>query len=140
MRQREGDQFDRPDWDSYFFGIAKAVAARADCRRARFGAVIVDVGHRVVATGYNGSPPGGQSCLSGECLRGLKSKAELPPGTPDYSDCIALHAETNAIANADAWRCAGSTIYIASLGDTAYPPCDMCAKLIRAAGIVRTVW
>jgi len=130
----------RPDWDVYFTGIAQAVAARADCRRTRFGAVIVDTRHRVVATGYNGSPPGGKSCLAGECPRALKSADEVPHGSPDYSDCIALHAETNAIANADAERCDGATIYIVNADGPAYPPCDMCAKLCAAAGIARVVW
>jgi len=125
----------RPDWDSYFLGVAKAVAARADCRRAQLGAVIVDDHRRIVSTGYNGSPPGGKSCLEGECPRGLLSQEELASLTPDYSNCIALHAETNAIAYADGLRTRGGTIYI-----SCNAPCDMCSKLIAAAGIRKVVW
>lgn len=125
----------RMSWDEYFLVIAEAVAYRADCRRARHGAVIVKR-NRIVATGYNGSPPGGPSCLAGECPRGLLNDKELRHNAPDYSDCIALHAEQNAIAYANRSDTEGATIYIA--GGKA--PCDGCAKLIAAAGIERVVW
>jgi len=133
----------RPGWDVYFLGIAEAVAARADCRRARFGSVIVDVHHRIVATGYNGAPPGEGSCLAGECPRGLRTYEETPgfhQGNHDYSDCIALHSEANAVANADPSRCRGATIYLARIDGDSLPLCDMCGKLIRAAGITRVVY
>ena len=123
---------ERPGWDEYFLGIADAVAARADCRRAQHGAVIVK-DRRIVSTGYNGSVPGGASCLAGECPRGLLSKQEKPSNHADYSDCIALHAEQNAIAFASRIDTKDATIYITGA------PCDMCAKLIAAAGITRTV-
>jgi len=121
----------RPDWDQYFLGIARAVAARADCRRVQIGCVIVGTDKRIVATGYNGSPPGGLSCLAGECPRAL---SDTPTLTPDYANCIALHAEQNAIAYADRTRTAGGTMYL-----SASKPCDMCSKLIAAAGIERVV-
>lgn len=120
----------RPGWDDYFLLLADTVSLRADCQRARHGAVIVDHDRRVVSTGYNGSPPGGGSCLAGECPR---ATSDVPRNHPDYSNCIALHAEQNAIAFADRSRTAGGTIYITG------HPCDMCAKLIAAAGIERTV-
>jgi dCMP deaminase len=47
----------RPDWDDYFLGIARAVAARGECVRSRVGAVLVR-DNRIVATGYNGVPAG----------------------------------------------------------------------------------
>lgn len=132
----------RPRWDDYFLGIARAVAARADCTRAKFGAVIVDTHNRIVATGYNGSPPGEGSCLAGECPRGTKTHEELPSssaGNHDFSDCISLHAETNAVANAEASRCRGATLYLARIDGPSFLPCDMCSKLVRAAGIGRVV-
>lgn len=126
----------RPDWNEYFLGICQAVLARADCVRAQHGAVITKH-NRIVSTGYNGGPSGGPSCLKGECPRGQLSYEQLggfEKGNHDYSNCISLHAETNAIAYANRHDTQGGTIYI----DAA--PCDMCLKLIRAAGIVRVVY
>lgn len=122
----------RPDWDSYFLGIVRAVSERADCRRQHHGAVIVQ-NNRIVSTGYNGSPPGGPSCLAGECPRGASGEPSGSFGHNDYSNCIALHAEQNAIAYASRSDTVGATIYITG------PPCDSCQKLIAAAGITRTV-
>jgi dCMP deaminase len=125
----------RPDWDTYFLNIAEAVATRADCRRAQHGAVIVK-NNRIISTGYNGSPPGGKSCLAGECPRGLLSQEQLAHLSADYTNCIALHAETNAVAFASGADTAGATIYIAG----GHAPCDMCSKLLSAAGITRVVY
>jgi dCMP deaminase len=126
---------DRPSWNEYFLSIAAVVATRADCRRAQCGAVIVK-DHRIVSTGYNGSPSGGPSCLAGECPRGLKTLRELPgfaQGNHDYSDCVSLHAEQNAIAYASRFDTHGATLYSTT------PPCDMCSKLIKAAGITEVI-
>ncbi len=123
----------RPDWDVYFLGIAKAVAARADCRRAKHGAVVVN-DRRIVATGYNGAHSGGPSCLQGECPRGLKSTDKLPHGFGLYEDCIAQHAELNALLYAGVAGAEGGTLYVTG------EPCNLCRKVIRAAGIARVVW
>jgi dCMP deaminase len=130
------EKYSRPTWHEYFLNLTDAVALRADCRRGKYGAVLVN-DRRVISTGYNGSIPGGSSCLNGECPRGLKTHAELPGfewGNNDYSDCISLHAEANCIAYADGDKCRGATIYINS------KPCDMCEKLIRAAGIKEIIY
>lgn len=58
---------ERPDWDTYFLGVAQSISARADCRRRTVGAVIVSQDHRVLSTGYNGAPPGRPGCLAGAC-------------------------------------------------------------------------
>lgn len=130
----KGPDDPRPSWDEYFLGIAQAVAARADCTRAKHGAVIVKH-NRIVATGYNGAPAGQPGCLTyGACPRGQKSYEELPTRAGDYSDCIAVHAEANALLYADRDRCEGATIYITGA------PCAGCKKLILGAGIVRTVY
>jgi dCMP deaminase len=124
----------RPDWDTYFAAIAVAVSERADCRRARHGCVIVDDQHRIISTGYNGSPVGDdRSCLRGDCPRGLMTTEQIRHNTADYSNCIALHAEANAVAYGDGTRMRGGTAYITG------PPCDMCGKLLAAAGISRVV-
>lgn len=120
---------DRPDWDDYFRGIAKAVAARGDCSRRQVGAIIVGGDHRIVSTGYNGVSPGISGCLSNPCPR---VAASVP--CPGYSDCRSVHAEANAIIYADHAKCVGSTIY------SSEQPCEGCMKLIRAARIKRVVF
>ncbi|WP_443057841.1 deoxycytidylate deaminase [Streptomyces sp. KLMMK] len=120
----------RPDWDTYFLGIATAVAARGDCCRCRVGAVVVGPDRRIVSTGYNGSYPGGPSCSAGECPRCL---SEIPSGT-SYEDCVETHAEANALLYADWSSCQGSTIYITRSA------CKDCSKLIKSAGVHRIVY
>lgn len=122
----------RPDWDEYFLEICKTIALRADCRRAQHGCVIVN-SNRIVATGYNGGPSGGPSCLAGECPRGLLSNDECR-SLSSYENCIALHAEQNAIAYSSRRNTVGATLYVTG------PQCDMCRKLAMAAGIKRVVW
>ena len=124
----------RPDWDDYFNNIAKAVSLRADCRRAQHGAVIVQ-SKRIVATGYNGSPAGSPlSCLKGDCPRGLMSYEQLASLTGGYDECLAVHAEANAIVHSNRSDCIDATIYVTG------KPCPGCEKLIRASGIRRVVW
>ena len=121
----------RPEWHDYFMQIAIAVSARADCRRAQFGAVIVK-DHRIISTGYNGAPAGYPGCLTGNCPRGLLSYDEIPHGSSydtGKGACISLHAEQNAIIYGDYDKMKGSELYVNG------EPCDGCMKMIRGAGI-----
>lgn len=122
----------RPDWDTYFLSLCDAVATRADCSRRRVGAVLVSRAHRVLATGYNGTWPGGPSCLAGQCPR-ANSNAKRGEGYAE-SNCIATHAESNCIMFAGFEKCAGATIYVNA------KPCVLCEPLIRSAGITRIVY
>ena len=126
----------RPGWDEYFLGIATAVAARADCRRRRVGAVLVS-NNRIVATGYNGAPSGGPSCLAGECPRGLMDPDVVAPGSSydtGAGACVALHAEQNCLLYADRSRAESATIYVT------HEPCDGCRRMIAGSGVNRAVW
>jgi dCMP deaminase len=122
----------RPDFDSYFLGIAEAVSLRGDCRRRQVGAVLVDKENRIISTGYNGTEPGGPSCLKGQCPRGLLSHAEMQPDAP-YTNCIASHAEANCLLYAGRDKAKGCTLYVTD------EPCHECRRLIRAAGVERVV-
>lgn len=122
-------QLDRLGWDEYFLNIAKAVSERADCSRRRVGAVIVKR-NRIIATGYNGAPAGQRGCLEGFCPR---ATSNVDPYT-SYDNCIAIHAEANAIIYADRDKCEDATIYVTS------EPCRDCCKLIAGAGITRVVY
>lgn len=127
-------EVDRPGWDRYFLSIARAVSARAECLRAKHGCVIVDVDHRIVSTGYNGSPAGEDaSCLKGDCPRAASGVPSLSP-YEGAGRCISLHAEQNAVAYGDWNRMRGGTAYITGA------PCESCTKLLQAAGVERIVW
>lgn len=126
------DQHGRPDWDEYFLNLAAAVALRADCRRRQVGAVLVR-NNRMVFPGYNGTAPGAPGCLSGACPRGLLSTDEQPPNV-GYANCIATHAERNAIIFCPVEYRAGSIMYIT------HPPCGDCQTLMRAVGIPNAIY
>lgn len=128
----------RPGWVPYFIGIARAVAERADCRRAKHGAVLVRADNTIASTGYNGSAPGGPSCLLGQCPRGLLSVEECPSlssydtGDPAHR-CESCHAESNALAFARE-DTTGHTLYVTG------EPCAGCVRTARAHRIARIVW
>jgi dCMP deaminase len=111
----------KPEWDVYFLRAAYLAATRASCPRKHVGALLVSPDKRVIATGYNGSPSGMDSCddvgclmIEGHCVR-------------------TLHAESNAI------DFAGRTAMGAVLYCTV-TPCFDCAKRIVNAGIHRVVY
>jgi dCMP deaminase len=111
----------------YYLGIAKAVAARANCQGRKVGAVLVR-GDRIVSTGYNGTPAGVPNCLDGGCQR-CANRAEYPSGT-NYDLCICVHAEANALLSAARFGIAteGATLF------ATHQACFACSKeLIQAA-------
>jgi len=69
--------FERPGWDEYYMGIARAVGARSTCIRRRVGALVV-VEKAIISTGYNGTPMGVANCSDGGCPR-CASDAPLRP-------------------------------------------------------------
>jgi len=115
----------RPSKKQYYLDIAKAVSKRASCLKRSYGAVIVR-NDSIVATGYNGPARGHPHCV--ECKRLTKNPGE------DYSECPAVHAEENCIANAA--RSGHSTIgaILFLYGD--YPPCKRCKRALTNAGII----
>lgn len=156
----------RISWDDYYLQIADAVSARADCTRRQAGTVIVS-GNTVVATGYNGAPPGEAGCLSdGACPRGRHYRALVPGGGPAGLGGTALFGKVCACGKA--WPCPdavapgssydtgkGACIAIHSeanaliragdraRGATLYctsEPCEGCWRLIKGAGTARAVW
>lgn len=55
------------------------------------------------------------------------------PGSP-YDNCIAIHAEANALLYANRSDCIGAAMYLTR------EPCRDCTKLIRGARIKTVVW
>lgn len=131
----------RPDWDEYFLNIAKAVGLRATCLRRRYGAVIVK-DKVIISAGYNGSPRGEVNCIdSGICER---ERLKVPKGER-YELCVAVHAEQNAIINADPVKMEGATIYIAgvNVNDNSIAsgePCKLCRRMIQNAKIAQVIY
>jgi deoxycytidylate deaminase len=68
----------RPDRDDWHLEGANWLAKMGDCTRRKVGALIVGPDKRFWGMGYNGSYPGGPSCLKGDCPRGLHAQAEEP--------------------------------------------------------------
>lgn len=114
---------EKPTWDEYFLNIARAVAQRSDCERDKVGAVVVGVDKRIRATGYNGAPSGQSGCSS--CPR---RSSDVAPGSC-YSNCVAIHAELNALLFCDRQDLPGSTLYVTR------SPCYACRKAIMATGV-----
>jgi len=108
----------------WMMGMAKHVAERSTCPRGRIGAVVTIDG-RIIAIGYNGSPPDMDHCDDVGCLH-----IDQQPG------CVrTIHAEQNAINFAARKGIAteGATLYCT------HTPCLSCAKSIIAAGIEKVI-
>lgn len=118
----------RMDWDQYFLTLAEAAATRSTCTNRQVGAVIVKDRH-IIATGYNGGPRGYGHCNEGACPRSNSGNAT----GWDYANCIAIHAEANAILFSTPDARAGSTLYTSTF------PCWECAKLLSNSGIAEVV-
>lgn len=127
----------RPSWDTYYLGIAKAVAARADCVRALHGAIVVQ-DQRIVGAGYNGAPSGEPGCLTaGACPRGKLEYSELASGSSYDTGpgrCVANHAEGNCLLRTSWKDLDGSTMFITGA------PCEGCWKLIKGTRLARVVY
>ena len=112
----------RMGWDEYFYKMAAMASTRATCPRRHVGCVVV-YDNRLLATGYNGSPPGEDHCDKYGCIM-------------QDNHCVrTVHAEANAIAQAAA---EGISLY----GSTAYvtfQPCIVCCKLLLSAGVHKVV-
>ena len=129
----------RPSKDEYYIRIARDVAKESTCIRRQYGAVLVkdDV---IVSTGYNGSARGEENCCDkGECWR---EAHDIPHGQ-QYEKCKAVHAEMNAVINANRADTQGATLYLAGF-ENGKPlrnvrPCELCSRVIKNAGIARVV-
>ncbi len=134
----------RPPKHLYYLNIAKAVAQRSPCLRAKYGAIIVknDV---IVATGYNGPPRGTINCDEVGCIKDVLNL----PHMVGFEVCPAVHAEENAVINAarSGTSVLGGTLYLYGFyprtGETftgkRMVPCVRCRRLIVNAGIKEVV-
>ena len=116
----------RLDIDSYYLAMLPLIASRATCPRRRVAAILVDANGKLVSIGYNGVPGGMSHCIDTPC-----------PGATDQSGntsrCIAIHAEINALSQAQASRRLPHTLYCSTM------PCFECAKMLITEGVKRVV-
>lgn len=120
----------RPSWDEYFMEVARLAAKRSTCLRRQVGAVLV-AEHRVLATGYNGSPAGLAHCLDIGCLRQQK---KIPSGQR-HELCRAIHAEQNAIIQAAKYGFAAKAAELYC----SHQPCSICLKMLLNLEVSRFV-
>jgi dCMP deaminase len=101
------------------------------CAKRQYMAAILDDHGHILGTGYNGGPRGTTHCADGGCPRMERGSA---PGS-NYDDCIAIHAEQNALLHSDyAQRAKGAVLIVNG------PPCFTCAKLAVNGGIETLVY
>jgi dCMP deaminase len=137
----------RPTWDTTWLAIAEVMSFRSLCANAKIGAVIVSASQRLVSSGYN-SPPAGFKVDSTALAHpsGIVEPTSVAncqyfcprarggvrtPG--DYSNCISVHAELNALAYADRSSMEGGTLYVTGT------VCWDCGKVVANSGITRVV-
>lgn len=101
------------------------------CAKRQYFAVVLNSHGHVLSTGYNGGPAGMVHCKDGGCPRNIEQSAPRS----SYDNCIAIHAEANALLHSDyTARIDGGTIYVNG------PPCYSCAKLVANSGLNRVVY
>ena len=110
-------------WDEYFMGIALLAAHRSKDPNTQVGACIVSPENIIISTGYNGMPKG---CSDDEY------PWEREGGETKYP--YVVHAELNAILNANGRDLRGSKLYVALF------PCNECAKAIIQSGIKELIY
>ena len=108
-------------WDEYFMGIAMLAARRSKDPNTQVGACIVSQDNIIISTGYNGMPKG---CSDDVFPWDRSAQIENDTKYP-----YVVHAELNAILNANGRDLRGSRLYVALF------PCNECAKAIIQSGV-----
>jgi dCMP deaminase len=98
------------------------------CAKRKYAAVLVDDLDHIVGMGYNGGPRNSAHCEDGGCPRLIENSEN----GSNYDNCIAIHAEANALLHSD-YSSRAKKIYVNG------PPCYSCAKLI-ANSTVSTIY
>ena len=110
-------------WDEYFMGVAMLAARRSKDPNTQVGACIVSPDNIIISTGYNGLPNG---CSDEEYPWEREGEETKYP--------YVVHAELNAILNANGRDLRGSRLYVALF------PCNECAKAIIQAGVKEVLY
>ncbi len=111
------------NWDEYFMGIAMLAARRSKDPNTQVGACIVSQDNIIISTGYNGMPKGCSDDVFPWEREGEETKYPY-----------VVHAELNAILNANGRDLRNSRLYVALF------PCNECAKAIIQSGVREVVY
>ena len=111
------------NWDEYFMGIAMLAARRSKDPSTQVGACIVSQDNIIISTGYNGMP---QGCSDDEFPWDREGEETKYP--------YVVHAELNAILNANGRDLRGSRLFVALF------PCNECAKAIIQSGVKEVIY
>lgn len=112
--------------------LASLAARRSNCMRRQVGCVLVRA-HRVISTGYNGTPRHLTNCASGGCPRCNNSASNS--GGAALSTCLCIHAEENALLEAGRDRVGGGAVLYCNTC-----PCLTCSIKIVQVGIAEVVF
>ncbi len=110
-------------WDEYFLGIAMLAARRSKDPNTQVGACIVSRDNIIISTGYNGMPKG---CSDDDFPWEREGNQTKYP--------YVVHAELNAILNANGRSLRDSRLYVALF------PCNECAKAIIQSGVKEVLY
>ena len=112
-----------------FLKIVDVVSELGTCSRRKVGAVLTR-DRRILATGFNGTPPGAPHCNEEIC-----PGKNAPSGT-NLSLCAAVHAEENCLLYCAKYGviASDSVLYCSC------EPCDDCMKLVETVGIKMVVY
>ena len=113
------------NWEEYFMGIAMLAAKRSKDPNTQVGACIVSPDNIIISTGYNGMPKGCSDDIFPWDRSGEQYQTKYP---------YVVHAELNAILNANGRDLRGSRIFVALF------PCNECAKAIIQSGIKEVLY
>ncbi len=116
---------DKINWDEKIMGVAKLAAHRSKDPSTQVGACIVDDNNIILSTGYNGFPYGCSDDAFPWEREGCANDTKYP---------FVVHAELNAILNAQGRSLRGARVYVDLF------PCNECAKAIIQAGITEVVY
>ncbi len=127
---------DDPAWarHDFYMRLALVVESGARCLGSKVGAVLVR-DHRVLGSGYNGTPSGYPNCTPAErgchrcAIRFDEPQANLSGKL--YDICLCVHAEQNAMATAARFGVGidGATLY------STLQPCFNCLKEVLQTGL-----